>query len=111
MSEFHGHYTSEEERFQMAWQLLTEPRFGDDLLHAYTKKTLLAVIAKLNTEAIRVDREKLAGLVRKKKSVLLETLTNRIKQGNDTIVQDCKIDALTSVLEIIRTTPIGGSDE
>lgn len=46
--------------------------------------------------------EEIAGLFKAKRKVMATTRRNRVALGNDTIVQDCKIDILDYVLAKIK---------
>ena len=57
--------------------------------------------------AIRADRAKLMRSVEMRLERLRKVQDERDALNKDTIVQDCKIDALETTLADIQTTPIG----
>lgn len=74
----------------------------DDALTGYAERCQKAI-----EKAIHADREKLAGLVEEKIVRARNVQAIRKADNKDTTIQDCKIDAWESVLNIIHTTEIG----
>ena len=68
------------------------------------------LIAELSASAIRAHVEKLAGLIEVRLEQLRKAQDERDALNRNTVIQDCKIDALETTLASFKDTPIGDGE-